>query len=77
MPGGHPARGGGINFFGAPVGSRAKLVIQRRAGLSAAVSAEIDRRGWTHPVPALLGTGERERAYSQDGWGVVRYRYAG
>lgn len=71
------SRGGGINFFGAPPGSRARLVIQRRPWLPTEVGAEIDRRGWTHPVPALVGSGERERAYSQDGWGVVRLRYAG
>lgn len=71
------SRGGGINFFAAPPGHTASLVIKQRPGLAADVAAEIERRGWIYTVGALTGLPARERAYSQDGWGVVRYQIAG
>ena len=71
------SRGGGINFFAAPPGYTAIVVIKQRPGLSADVSAEIERRGWIYTVGALTGLPVRERAYSQDCWGVVRYQIAG
>lgn len=68
------ARGGGIDFWDAPAGSQVRLVIRRRDDLPEWVSAELDRRGWTHKVAALPGMPIRERAYSKDCWGLVRCR---
>lgn len=65
--------GGGIDFYAFPSSASVRLVIQRRPSLSKAVSAEIDRRGWTNKVPSLDGAMTQERTYSKDGYGVVRH----
>lgn len=71
------SNGGGINFFGAPSGSVASLVIKRRADIQLEVSKEIDRLGWTTKVEAIDAAGVRERAYSKDHYGVVRHMIEG
>lgn len=71
------SRGGGIDFWQAPPGYEASLVIRRRADLDANVSAEIDRRGWIRKVDSVTGAAERERAYSKDAWGTIRFRIEG
>lgn len=66
-------QGGGINFYAFSRTASVRLVIQRRTGLPKAVSAEIDRRGWTNKVASLGGAMTQERTYSKDGYGVVRH----
>ena len=68
-------RSGGIDLMGMPVGSTAEVIITRRSNLNGPVNDEINRRGWTTSVAALLGSGQRERAYSKDGYGVVREQF--
>lgn len=65
-------RGGGLGFYGFSRTATVSLVIQRRAGLSAEVTAAIDHLGWTAKVESLDGALTRERSYSKDGYGVVR-----
>lgn len=68
-------KGGGINFYALPRTATITLTVRRRPQLPAVVSAEIDRRGWTVKVQNLNGVMTRERAYSKDGYGVVRHRF--
>jgi len=68
-------RGGGTDFHELRSSAeKVHIVITRRQGLSAAVTEEIDRRGWTVSVKALSGALKEERSYSKDGYGVVRHR---
>lgn len=65
-------RGGGLSFYGFSRTATVSLVIQRRPGVGAEVTAAIDRLGWTVKVESLEGALTRERSYSKDGFGVVR-----
>jgi hypothetical protein len=66
-------KGGGINFYDFPNDSILNLVIKRRENLSNQISEEINRRGWTNSVKTLTSDQTKERSYSKDGYGVIRY----
>jgi hypothetical protein len=66
--------GGGIDYFALPAGTRAGLVVtlNYQATQIAAVQTYIGQRGWGTNGQAVQGDSVRDRAYSKDGYGVVR-----
>lgn len=68
------ATGGGIDYFSLPAGTRAGLfvTIDDNAPHAATVRVYTAQRGWGTNGQAVAGDPVRDRAYSKDGYGVVR-----
>lgn len=66
--------GGGINYFSLPEGTRAGLFVNLdyQAPQIAAVQAYTAQRGWGTDGEAVQGEPVRDRAYTKEGYGVVR-----
>jgi hypothetical protein len=66
--------GGGIDYFALPAGTYAGLLVtlDDKAPYAATVRAYIVQRGWGTDGQAVPGDPVRDRAYSKDGYGVVR-----
>ena len=66
--------GGGIDYFSLPEGTRASLFvnINYQAPQIAIVRAYTAQRGWGTNGQAVPGEPVRDRAYSKEGYGVVR-----
>ncbi len=67
-------RSGGMQLYEFPDGTRASLVVSFNRPLPDEIEAEIKARNWTSPAAYLKGEKTRDRAYSCDGYGVVRNR---
>ncbi|NRD43294.1 hypothetical protein [Corallococcus exiguus] len=68
------SRSGGMQLYAFPDGTEAELVVSFRHSLSDEVTAEIKARGWTSSAEYLKGEKTRDRAFSCDGYGLVRNR---
>jgi hypothetical protein len=66
--------GGGIDYFALPAGTHAGLVVilDDAAPHAAIVRAYTVQRGWGTGGQTVPGEPVRDRAYSKDGYGVVR-----
>jgi hypothetical protein len=65
---------GGIDYFALPVGTRATLFVNLNFGATK-IGAALDyirARGWGENGHAVGGDAVRDRAYSKDGYGVIR-----
>ena len=66
------SKSGGIDFYGAPKGTTANLYAHTRPNTPQRVWDELARRGWgTNGRRLDVATSER-RAFSNDGYGIVR-----
>ncbi len=67
---------GGIDYYSLPDGTASTLLVQLRSGVSGRdrAIAYLQGRGWSFNGTALSGTLMRDRAYSRQGYGVVRSR---
>lgn len=65
---------GGIDYFSLPAGTQAGLVVtlDHQAPQIATVQAYTAQRGWGTNGQAVPGEPVRDRAYSKEGYGVVR-----
>jgi hypothetical protein len=65
---------GGINYFALPPGTTASLFVDFNdaAPKAAAVRAYLAQRGWGTNGHVVEGAAARDRAYSNNGYGVVR-----
>jgi hypothetical protein len=65
---------GGIDYYGLPVGTRAFLFvhIDWQATRIALVRTYLEQRGWALNCLPIQGDVVRDRAYSKDGYGVIR-----
>lgn len=65
---------GGIDFYSFPEETQANLFLSLRQGAKKyeEVIAELRDRGWSTDGSPLEGTSIRDRAYSKDGYGLVR-----
>ena len=68
--------GGGIDYYALPAGTTASLFVDMnyRAAQIAIVNAYTASRGWGTNGQPVQGTPERDRAYSSNGYGVIRNR---
>jgi hypothetical protein len=68
--------GGGIDYFALPAGTSAGLFVNLnfQAPQIATVQAYTAQRGWGTNGQAVQGDPVRDRAYSKEGYGVVRGR---
>lgn len=67
-------RSGGMQLYAFPDGTQVSLVVSFKSQLSDEIEAEIKARNWTSPANYLKGQKTRDRAYSCDGYGVIRNR---
>jgi hypothetical protein len=67
-------RSGGMQLYAFPNGTRASLVVSFKRPLPDEIEAEIKARNWTASAAYLKGEKTRDRAYSCDGYGVIRNR---
>jgi len=67
-------KAGGIDYYALPAGSRAGLFVDMnyQAPKIATVNAYTQSRGWGTDGQPVQGTVARDRAYSKDGYGVIR-----
>jgi hypothetical protein len=65
---------GGIDYYALPTGTRAVLFLDLNFSAKAidVVQAYGDRRGWGRNGHRVQGDPVRDRAYSKDGYGVIR-----
>ena len=65
---------GGIDYYALPAGTRAFLFVDLdfQATKIAVVQTYIRERGWVLDARAVEGEIVRDRAYSKDGYGVIR-----
>ena len=65
---------GGIDYYALPAGTRAFLFVDLdfQAREIAVVQTYIRERGWILDAQAVQGEVARDRAYSKDGYGVIR-----
>jgi hypothetical protein len=65
---------GGIDYYALPAGTRAFLFVDLnwQAKRIAAVRTYIEERGWALNCQPVQGDVIRDRAYSKDGYGVIR-----
>ena len=63
---------GGLDFYGAPKGTTAKLYAHTRANLPQRIWDELARRGWGTNGRGLEAATSERRAFSNDGYGIVR-----
>ncbi|MFO0762675.1 MAG: hypothetical protein U0359_39925 [Byssovorax sp.] len=68
------SKAGGVDFFGLPADTKVGLLLTYRAGAPRLeeVRAYLRARGWTTGGSAISGDPVRDRAFSKDGYGVVR-----
>ena len=67
-------RSGGMQLYAFPDGTRASLVVSFKHPLPAETETELKARNWTSPAAYLKGEKTRDRAYSCDGYGLIRNR---
>ncbi|REG22904.1 hypothetical protein ATI61_118109 [Archangium gephyra] len=67
-------RSGGMQLHEFPDGTSASMVVWFKRPLPDEIEAEIKVRNWTSPGAYLKGEKTRDRAYSCDGYGVIRNR---
>jgi hypothetical protein len=53
-------------------GTKANIVVTYRDDVEPDVRAEMRRRGWGPGGVSLAGNATRERAYSKEGYGLIR-----
>jgi hypothetical protein len=68
------SKGGGVDFFSLPKGTKLGLLITYVAGAKnlEAAQAYLHQRGWGPGGAVLQGTEARDRAFSKDGFGISR-----
>jgi hypothetical protein len=71
---GESSTAGGIDYYALPAGTRAFLFVDLNfeATKIAVVRAYVGERGWVLGAQAVQGQVVRDRAYSKDGYGVIR-----
>jgi len=67
------SRSGGLQLYWLPDDTAADLVVSFRK-MEQDVKAELNRRGWTRDASFVPGAAVRERAYSSEGYGLIRNR---
>ncbi len=67
-------RSGGVQLYAFPDGTEASVVVSFKRPLPDEIEAEIKARNWTSSAAYLKGEKTRDRAYSCDGYGVIRNR---
>ncbi|WP_147451285.1 HORMA-1 domain-containing protein [Corallococcus llansteffanensis] len=67
------ASSGGQRLHLLPSGTKASIYVMYRAGVQDDVREEMRKRGWGRGT-RVDGTATRERAYSKDGYGLIRSR---
>ncbi|QSQ23211.1 hypothetical protein JY651_50440 [Pyxidicoccus parkwayensis] len=69
------SRSGGQRLYMLPDGTRGSILVSFREGhLDPEMDAELTRRGWGSGGSSLQGEGTRDRAYSDQGYGLIRKR---
>lgn len=68
------SRSGGMQLYAFPDGTEVSLIVSFKQPLPADIEEEIKARSWTIPGAYLKGERTRDRAYSCDGYGVIRNR---
>jgi len=68
------SQSGGLQLYEFPDGTSADLIVRFRHPLDTALHEEVRGRGWTRSAAFLPGEGVRDRAYSHEGYGVIRKR---
>lgn len=66
--------GGGIDYYALPLGTRPFLFVNFNyaAARAGTVQAYLRERGWGFDAHPVRGDVVRDRAYSKDGYGVIR-----
>jgi hypothetical protein len=67
-------RSGGMQLYAFPDGTTASIIVSFKRPLSDEIKEEIKARNWTSPGAYLKGEKTRDRAYSCDGYGIIRNR---
>ncbi len=65
---------GGLKLHQLPAGTSASVRVTYREDVKPHVREEMRRRGWSPGGTSLAGDAVRERAYSKDGYGLIRSR---
>lgn len=68
------SRSGGQRLHLLPDGTKGSLFVSYRGQLDEETDAELRRRGWGSGGAPLQGEGTRDRAYSDQGYGLLRKR---
>lgn len=68
----HDARSGGIDVYGLPNGTSITLFARYRPNIPQHVLKELERRGWGPSDGALEGSHSERRAFSSEGYGLIR-----
>ncbi len=63
---------GGINLYGLPTGTTAGIYVEPSGTLSDTVRAYLTSRGWAFNGTSLDGSPTERRAFSKDGYGLIR-----
>jgi hypothetical protein len=63
---------GGLSVYGLPAGTRAGLVAHLRSNAKPYIWAELAKRGWGFNGIQLEGSTADQRAFSREGYGIVR-----
>lgn len=66
------SKSGGLDFYGAPKGTTANLYAHTRDNTPKRIFDELARRGWGTNGKRLEATASERRAFSNDGYGIVR-----
>jgi Bacterial HORMA domain family 1 len=66
------SKSGGLDFHGVPKGTKANLYAHTRANLPQRIWDELARRGWGTNGRRLEAATSERRAFSNDGYGIVR-----
>lgn len=68
------SQSGGMQLYAFPDGTKAALVVSFKPSLPDEITAKIKARGWTAEAEYLKGEKTRDRAFSCEGFGLVRNR---
>ncbi|WP_164019861.1 hypothetical protein [Pyxidicoccus trucidator] len=69
------SRSGGQRLYMLPDGTRGSIFVSFREGqLDSETDTELTRRDWVSGGSSLQGEGTRDRAYSDQGYGLIRKR---
>jgi hypothetical protein len=72
-------RAGGINYFGLPAGTTAKLFVELdyQAPQITTAKTYLMQCGWSFNGSAVTGNAAQDRVYSTEGYGVTRTKIGG
>jgi hypothetical protein len=66
------ASSGGLDVYGIPPNTPTGIVLSLKSGTSQIIYDELERRGWGMNGRSLSGVTSNRRAFSSDGYGIVR-----